>query len=228
MSQSRDGLEQRPARRNYRGQIERLREFGGDAIPNVLHRNVLDAQLATDRRHDDAVNSARDDEIEIGEVGRDVEGEPVPGDPVARVHADRGDLLAAGPHSGERSIPFAGNSIVGERVDQRFLDLSQVPVQILLVALEIDDRISDELAGSVEGDVSSALDLEQLHAFALEKLRGCDEVLFLRRPAERDYRWVLDEEEEVLRNRSRDSIASEVALQLERFFVAQFAEWDSP
>ena len=53
-------------------------------------------------------------------------------------------------------------------------------------------------------------------------------MLLLRGAAERDYRWVLDEEEQVLWDCSRDSIAGEVTLQLERLFVAQLAEWDRP
>ena len=53
---------------------------------------------------------------------------------------------------------------VAERADQRLLDLPQIPVQIALVALEIDDRIADELPGPVERDVAATLDLEQLDA----------------------------------------------------------------
>jgi hypothetical protein len=53
-------------------------------------------------------------------------------------------------------------------------------------------------------------------------------VLFLRRPAERDYRWVLYKKKQVLRDCTRDSVASEVTLQLERLFVAELAEGDSP
>ncbi len=37
-------------------------------------------------------------------------------------------------------------------------------MQVLPVPLEVDDRVADELAGAVEGDITAALDLEQLDA----------------------------------------------------------------
>ena len=90
----------------------------------------------------------------------------MPGHPLARVNTDRCDLLAARPDSGVGGVTFSRNAEIGESVDQRFLDLSQVPVQVLTVSFKIHDRISDQLSGTMEGDISSALDFEQLDAFA--------------------------------------------------------------
>ena len=90
-----------------------------------------------------------------------------------------------------------------ERVDERLLDLSQIPVQVALVALEIDDRIADELSGAVERHVAAALDLEQLDAARREQLWRREKILLLRRAAERDDRRMLDEEQHILRDRRR-------------------------
>src|SRR6185295_11805351 len=136
-------------------------------------QNVGRPGLAGDRRHDHAIDAAWNDEVEPGEIGGDVEGEAVPGDPVARVNADGCDLPAARPHAGVGGVSLAGNSIVSEGVDQRLFDFPEIPVQVLTVSLEIDDRIADELAGSMESDVTTALDLEDLDALAAQKVRRC-------------------------------------------------------
>ena len=128
----------------------RARCRGDDALADLAERWALVRQLALHRRHRHRLDAARDDEVEVAKIGRHVEREAVPGDPVARVHADRRDLAAARPDAGEAGVPLAGNAEVAERVDQRLLDLPQIPVQILLVALEVDDRIADELARARE------------------------------------------------------------------------------
>ena len=50
----------------------------------------------------DLVEPAGDDPREVGEVGRDVQGEAVGGDPPREVDADRGDLLLPCPDADER------------------------------------------------------------------------------------------------------------------------------
>src|SRR5439155_19735843 len=137
--------------------------------------DLFRAQLASDRSHDDAVYTAGNYEIEVREIGRDVESEAMPGDPIASVNANRRDLLLACPHSGKRGVALTGDAVIRERVDQRLLDLSQVPMQVLAVTFKIDDGVADQLTGPMKGYISAALDLEQLNAFTLEKLRGCHE-----------------------------------------------------
>ena len=70
----------------------------GDQRGHVIDGDVA-ADLARDRRHLHGGNAARDDEVEERELGGHVEREAVPGDPVARMHADRGDLPSLGPHA---------------------------------------------------------------------------------------------------------------------------------
>jgi hypothetical protein len=101
-------------------------------------------------------------------------------------------------------------------------------MQILAVSFKIDDRIPNELSGTVESDVPSALDLKKLDPFALEKLRRGDQVLFLGRSAECDDRRMLDQKQDVLRDRARDAVARDLSLQLEGFGVGHPSERDGP
>jgi hypothetical protein len=101
-------------------------------------------------------------------------------------------------------------------------------VKILPVALEIDDRIANELAGTVKSHISAALDLEQLHALALQKVRRSNQMLLLRRSSECDYRGMLYEKEDVLREGARDTITGDLTLELERFRVRHSPQRNRP
>src|SRR4051812_36476404 len=86
----------------------------------------------------------------------------MPGHPAAGMHADRCDLAIIDPDARVLLDASAHDVESRQRVDQCLLDLAQVPMQILAMLLEIEDRISNELAGAVKGDVPTALDVEQL------------------------------------------------------------------
>jgi hypothetical protein len=101
-------------------------------------------------------------------------------------------------------------------------------MEILAMAFEIDDRISNQLSGPMEGGVPTALNLEKLYSFALEKLRRSGEVLLLECSTECHDRWMLNEKEHILRNGSRDAVAGDATLELERFPVAQSAQRNCP
>src|SRR5207248_1232323 len=136
--------------------------------------------------------------------------------------------FSARPDTGVGRVTLAGNPEIGEGVDQRLFDFSQIPVQILAMALEIDDRISHQLAGSVKCHVAAALDLEKLDAPGLQKLRRRDEMLFFRRAPECDNGRMLQQEQYVLRNCSGDSVTGKVALQLESLSVLQPSQRNHP
>src|SRR5438067_11340332 len=86
--QSRDGFEQRGTRSDYRGQVERLSKLRGHTISHVLLRDLFGAQLTGDGGHDDSVDSARNDEIEIRKIRCDIERESMPRDPVAGMNSN--------------------------------------------------------------------------------------------------------------------------------------------
>src|SRR5439155_1783352 len=110
----------------------------------------------------DPRNPARHDAVEMGEIGGDIQREPVRRDPLFHVHADAGDLAAAsaGPDAGVARLPLARDVEPGERVDQGLLERAQVPMQVAAVAAQVQDGIADELPRAVEGDIAAALDLE--------------------------------------------------------------------
>src|SRR6266581_1770061 len=167
------------------------------------------------RCHLDSGDSAGNDPLELGEVRRDVQREPMPRDPLLHVDPDAGDLPAPppGPHAGVTRVPLGGYAEVGERVDQCLLQGAEIPVEIRLVAGQVDDGVADELSGPVEGNVTAALDLEHLDAVA------ADEMVRVEVAAQRHYRGMLEEEEPVARQAPVDARLRERALPLERFGV---------
>src|SRR5438132_2533443 len=76
--QSRHCLEECRARRNYCGQVERFGELGADAISDVLRRDLIRANLACDRSHDDSIDAAGNYQIEERKIVSDVEVKAVP------------------------------------------------------------------------------------------------------------------------------------------------------
>src|SRR5687767_12113634 len=94
----------------------------------------------------------------------------MPRDPIARMHADRRDLSIPRPDAGVLGHAFGADPQRRQRSNENLFDLPQIPMKILLVSLEVEDRIADELSWAMEGDVAAALDLEDLHA-ELRELR---------------------------------------------------------
>ena len=82
---------------------------------------------------------------------------------VTRVHSYRCDLAAARPHPGQSGVALSRNGIGCQGPYQTLFNLAQKPVKVLAVALEIDDRIADELPRSVKRDVTATFYLEELH-----------------------------------------------------------------
>src|SRR5439155_2315669 len=73
--------------------------------------------------------------------------------------ADGHDLAVADPDAGIARQPARLNAEVGEGVDQANLEVAQVEADVRCGA-QIEDRIADQLAGTVIGDVAAAIDLE--------------------------------------------------------------------
>ena len=112
-----------------------------------------------------STNAARDDVVEHGEVGIDVEREPVPGTPTRDLHADGRDLLVGHPHAGEPRLPVCLDPESGEDGDQRVFEAPHVGHDVAQAVAPLgqrDDRVADELAGSVIGDVATPVGVHQL------------------------------------------------------------------
>ncbi len=60
------------------------------------------------------VKPARDDVLEITQIGGDVQRETVRRHPAADVHADGGDLPLAHPHAGQLGDAAGGDAEIGQ------------------------------------------------------------------------------------------------------------------
>src|SRR5206468_4220720 len=90
-------------------------------------------------------------------------------DPTAHGDADGRDLLAIRePHAGAARDAPALEPEARERGDQRVLERTEPAVEIAADAVQVDDRVTDQLAGSVPGDVAAARHLHHLDAEARE------------------------------------------------------------
>ena len=121
-------------------------------------------------------------------------------------------LRRLGPDARVADVPLRGDAQLRQGLDEALLDLPEVPVQVLAVPLEIDDRVADELAGPVKRHVPAALDLEQLDAALRQERRRREQMPLLARAPQRHDRGMLDEQKHVLVDRARDSSARQAPL----------------
>src|SRR5213083_2511500 len=175
------------------------------------------SQLPFNGRHLDAGYSAWHDAPELGEVGGHVQREPMPGDPLLHVDPDARDLPVPSPHAGVTRIPRGGYAEPGERVDQRLLEGAEVPVEVPLVTGQVDDRVADELAGSVERHVPAALDLEDPDAIPAAAMPRIGVA------AQRPHRGVFAQQQHVVRQPALDAGLAAGPLPLERLGVRDHA-----
>ena len=66
------------------------------------------------------------------------------------------------PDAGEPVDPLALEAERRERADQRLLEVAAVPLHVLAVPLQVEDRVADELPGPVEGGLAAAVGLDDL------------------------------------------------------------------
>ena len=93
---------------------------------------------------------------------RHVEGEAVHRPPPLEPHADGADLarvrpVGVDPHAGVLGEPARRHAERRQRVDDQLLDVAHVLGRAEPVA-ELHDRVADELARAVVGDVAAAAD----------------------------------------------------------------------
>ena len=128
------------------------------------------------------------------------------------VDSDAGDLLSPGPHPGVAAVPLALDSEGVEGEDESLLYLPEKPMQILAVLGEVVDRISHQLAGSMERHVASSLDLDEIDVTRIEFVGGRCKVRCVEPSSEGDYRRMLHQQQQVVVDHSRDALLGEGAL----------------
>ncbi|MBA7705861.1 hypothetical protein ES703_114701 [subsurface metagenome] len=128
----------------------------------------------------DISHAAGHDGREVREVGLDVDGDAVEGNPAAQAHADRGDLVlmasaliwAFDPDADAVLAPFAADVEMRQRADDPFLQPRHIGAHVGPAALEVEHHIGDALAGPVIGELAAAAGREQGKA-------GVEQVLVL-------------------------------------------------
>ena len=124
------------------------------------HRRACRPSRRCQRRHAAVGDAARHDQVEMVEVGGDVEREAVARDPARDAHADgarssrRRPTRRSGPGRGRRDAERRGGRGSAPLRDRGRSDARRSG------RAEIEDRIADELAGAVVGDVAAAAGLE--------------------------------------------------------------------
>lgn len=178
------------------------------------------SEQAVERRDTSVRNAARNDQIEVLQIGRDVEREPVARHPSRDPDADRRQLLASDPDAGQAVDTAGVDAVVGSGANQDLLDVADVSVDVLSIGFQIDNRITDDLSRAVVGDVAAATGFVHLDAARREKVGISEDVrsTAVAANAERQDVRVLDEQELVV-NCSRLALVDERALQRQRLGV---------
>jgi len=104
---------------------------------------------------------ARDDQIEVTEIGVHVEGEAVRRDPARDVNADRRDLAAPSVNASQALDPKRFDAEVWQRAYQDLFQVAHVTMHVFTVRAEIDDRITDDLTQPVISYFPAAIRFKQ-------------------------------------------------------------------
>lgn len=155
---------------------DQAREVDGERCLDRVDAGAGGTQQGLHARHGPAGEAAGDDEAEVGEVGGDVEGQAVGGDPLADADAHGGDLGGRtiggyDPDAGGFGIAVAGDAVGGEGVDDGLFEESHVAVEAeglagirVGEAFEVEDGVGDDLAWAVVGDVAAAVGFVEFNA----------------------------------------------------------------
>ncbi len=124
-----------------------------------------------------------------------VEREAVRADAAGDTDADRGDLCVADPDARSAGDAVADDAERGQCLDQRGLQPAYVGDGAEAHRPQIDDRVSDDLAGAVERDVAAAIALDNVGAERAKPCAGTQQVVGIASRAERVGRRMLEQDE---------------------------------
>ena len=104
-----------------------------------------------------------------------------------------------GPDSGHAGDALGFDGVLGADAHQDLFEAADVVynAEPRLERAQIEDGIRDELAGTVKGDITAAIDLANLNAAGGEQLARSDDVALARIAAQGDNRRVLDKEQHI-------------------------------
>jgi hypothetical protein len=120
------------------------------------------------------------------------------------VHTDGGELFfgnIAGrlnPDAGFAGNAISGNAEIGGGADHGFFEGADVPVDVAADAIEIENRVADDLAGAVIGDVATSIGFAEFDAFLAKDVLGSEKILLAGVSAKSDHVGVFAEEKHVI------------------------------
>ena len=184
---------------------------------------VVGGTLLRDRGHRDRRQPAGDHPRERRQVVGDVDREAVRGHPAREVHADRGDLAVLDPHAGvvaALGLPRARlDPGLGERGDDRALHRAHEHEHVV----DAHDRIADQLAGAVVGQLAAARGLDDVDALGAAPVLAHRQVAGLRAAPERVDGLVLEQQHRLV-ELTREDLRAQLLLDLHALLVGDAAE----
>ena len=150
----------RPGRPPPGGRAEHVGQVVLDGADHVGHGH-RPPEFGREAGDPGVPDAARHEAAEPAEVTVAVERETVHGDPARHPDPDRGDLarrLSGDPHPAASLDPRGAQARAGAGPYQRFLDGPHVGDHVDRLA-EPDDRVPDQLAGAVPGDLAAPVHL---------------------------------------------------------------------
>src|SRR5216684_499403 len=149
-----------------------------------VHRGRMFLRMAT-----------RDDALEVIEVGREVQREAMADDRSVQLDPDGGHLLAIRPDAREAGASGLGSDAeLTNVVDDRPLELLQVLRNRDLKMREIENRVADQLAGTVVGRLSASVGPDDIDRSPVPFGLVPQQVVRARGPAHREDVRVLEQQ----------------------------------
>src|SRR5580658_4093091 len=182
---------------SFRGDgVQRFNETLDQLFLDLFHRRSRIAEKLLNTGCGAAGQAAGDDQVEIAQVGGDVQGEAMQGGAAADADADGADFSEVGPDSDGAGFAAGGDCETLQRGDHRVFEGADVSADGQGVIVEADDGVDHDLAGAVKGDVAAAVAMDEIDAETLEVFGLGQKVLeALLAAADGDDGRVLEEEE---------------------------------
>src|SRR6185503_3078035 len=188
-----------------------------------LHDGGLFAKQLPERGDTAIRDAARNNQLEIFQPGVDVEREPMARDPAGDANADRTNLFSPDPRARQAFNAMRRDGIVGANANHHLFKIANVSMHIAPVGTQIENRVADDLPGSVIGHIAPATGFVHLDAMHRKLvLGGGDMRAAVTADAKGNHSGMLEEEEQI-GNAAGATVFNERLLQVERIVV-----WNTP
>lgn len=131
--------------------------------PYLVHRRAGAAEYGVHRCHAATGQTTGHNQVEVIQVGRDIEREPVHGYPPGYPDPDCTYLEVADPHARRSFVTTCLNAEVGERLDDTGFEQSHIPSQPQSKCIEVQNGIGDQLPRTVVCNVAASVRLADRH-----------------------------------------------------------------